>query len=63
MAIRGLVPWNSRGREVGGRRDEEPHPVMDRWNGTTSWPRIEISKSEKEVQVNATKRVPSWTAR
>jgi HSP20 family protein len=26
---------------------------MDRWNGTTSWPRIEISESEKEVQVTA----------
>jgi HSP20 family protein len=71
MPIRDLVPWNSRGREVGGRRDEEPHPIlslhremnhrgfdlspfsMDRWNGTTSWPRIEISESAKEVQVTA----------
>jgi HSP20 family molecular chaperone IbpA len=77
MAIRDLVPWNSPGREVSGRRDEEPHPIlrlhremnrlfedvfrgfdlspfsMDRWNGTTSWPRIEISESEKEVQVTA----------
>jgi HSP20 family protein len=26
---------------------------MDRWNGTTSWPRIEISESEKEVLVTA----------
>jgi HSP20 family protein len=26
---------------------------MDRWNGTTSWPRIEISESETEVQVTA----------
>jgi HSP20 family protein len=77
MAMRDLVPWNSRGREVSGRRDEEPHPIlslhrqmnrlfedvfrgfdlspfsMDRWNGTNSWPRIEISESEKEVQVTA----------
>jgi HSP20 family protein len=77
MAIRDLVPWNSRGREVGGRRHEEPHPIlslhremnrlfedvfrgfdlspfnMDRWNGPSSWPRIEISESEKEVQVTA----------
>ena len=77
MAIRDLVPWNSRGRDVSGRRDEEPHPIlslhremnrlfedvfrgfdlspfnMDRWNGTSSWPRIEISESEKEVQVTA----------
>ena len=77
MAMRDLVPWNSRGREVSGRRDEEPHPIlslhrqmnrlfedvfrgfdlspfnMDRWNGTSSWPRIEISESEKEVQVTA----------
>jgi HSP20 family protein len=77
MAIRDLVPWNSRGREVSGRRDEEPHPIlslhremnrlfddvfrgfdlspfsMDRWNGTNAWPRIEISQSEKEVQVTA----------
>jgi HSP20 family protein len=77
MAIRDLVPWNSRGREIIGRRDEEPHPIlslhremnrlfedvfrgfdlspfsMDRWNGTNSWPRIEISESEKEVQVTA----------
>ena len=28
MAIRDLVPWNNRGREVGGRRDEEPHPIL-----------------------------------
>ena len=28
MPIRDLVPWNSRGREVGGRRDEEPHPIL-----------------------------------
>ena len=28
MAIRDLVPWNSRGREVGGRRDDEPHPIL-----------------------------------
>lgn len=77
MAIRDLVPWNSRGREISGRRDEEPHPIlslhremnrlfedvfrgfdlspfsMDRWNGTNAWPRIEISESEKEVQVTA----------
>ena len=77
MAIRDLVPWNSRGREVSGRRDREPHPIlslhremnwlfedvfrgfdhssfgMDRWNGTNSWPRIEISESEKEMQVTA----------
>src|SRR4051795_8663879 len=77
MAIRDLVPWNSGGREVSGRRDEEPHPILslhremnrlfedvfrgfdlnpfstDRWNGTTSWPHIEISESEKEVQVTA----------
>ena len=77
MAIRDLVPWNSRGREVSGRRDEEPHPIlslhremnrlfedvfrgfdlspfsMDRCNGTNAWPRIEISESEKEVQVTA----------
>jgi HSP20 family protein len=78
MAIRDLVPWSSsRGREVSGRREEEPHPIlslhremnrlfedvfrgfdlspfsMDRWNGTTSWPRIEISESETEVQVTA----------
>jgi HSP20 family protein len=77
MAIRDLVPWNSRGREVSGRRDEEPHPIlslhremnrlfedvfrgfdlgpfsMDRWNGTNPWSRIEISESEKEVQVAA----------
>ena len=77
MAIRDLVPWNNRGREVSGRRDEVSHPIlslhremnrlfedvfrgfdlspfsMDRWNGTTSWPRIEISESEKEVQVTA----------
>ena len=26
---------------------------MDRWSGTTSWPRIEISESAKEVQVTA----------
>jgi HSP20 family protein len=26
---------------------------MDRWNGTNSWPRIEISESEKEMQVTA----------
>ena len=26
---------------------------MDRWNGPSSWPRIEISESEKEVQVTA----------
>jgi HSP20 family protein len=76
-ANQSLVPWNSRGREVGGRRDEEPHPILSlhremnrlfedvfrgfdlspfsmyRWNGTTSWPRIEISESEKEVQVTA----------
>ena len=77
MAIRDLVPWNGRGREISGRRDEEPHPIlslhremnrlfedvfrgfdlspfsMDRWNGTNAWPRIEISESEKEVQVTA----------
>ena len=77
MAIRDLVPWNSRGREVSGRRDEEPHPILglhremnrlfedvfrgfdlspfstDRWNGTTSWPRVEISETEKEMQVTA----------
>jgi HSP20 family protein len=77
MAIRDLVPWNNRSREVSGRREEETHPIlslhremnrlfedvfrgfdlspfsMDRWNGTTSWPRIEISESEKEVQVTA----------
>ena len=28
MAIRDLVPWNNRGREVGGRRDEESHPIL-----------------------------------
>src|SRR3954451_19182331 len=28
MATRDLVPWNSRGREVGGRRHEEPHPIL-----------------------------------
>ena len=28
MAIRDLVPWNSRGREISGRRDEEPHPIL-----------------------------------
>ena len=77
MAIRDLVPWNNRGREVSGRRDEEPHPIlslhremnrlfedvfrgfdlspfsMDKWNGTTSWPRIEISESDKEMLVAA----------
>jgi HSP20 family protein len=76
MAIRDLVPWNSPGREISGRRDEEPHPIlslhremnrlfedvfrgdlssfgMDRWKGTSSWPRIEISESEKEMQVTA----------
>jgi HSP20 family protein len=75
MAIRDLVPWNNRGREVGGRRDEESHPILSlhrdmnrlfddvfrgfdfsppfRWNGTTSWPRIEISESENEVEVTA----------
>ena len=77
MAIRDLVPWNSRSREVSGRRDEEPHPILslhremnrlfedvfrgfdlspfstDRWNGTTSWPRVEISETEKEMQVTA----------
>jgi len=26
---------------------------MDRWNGTNAWPGIEISESEKEVQVTA----------
>jgi HSP20 family protein len=78
MAIRDLVPWNNRGREVSPRRDEvSHHPILslhremnrlfedvfrgfdlspfstDRWNGTTSWPHIEISESEKEVQVTA----------
>jgi HSP20 family protein len=29
MAIRDLVPWSSsRGREVSGRREEEPHPIL-----------------------------------
>jgi len=77
MAIRDLVPWNNRGREVSAPRDEASHPILslhremnrlfedvfrgfdlnpfstDRWNGTTSWPHIEISESEKEVQVTA----------
>jgi hypothetical protein len=28
MAIRDLVTWNSRGREVGGPHDEEPYPIL-----------------------------------
>jgi HSP20 family protein len=78
MAIRDLVPWNNRGREVSPRRDEvSHHPILslhremnrlfedvfrgfdlspfstDRWNGPTPWPRVEISETEKEVQVTA----------
>jgi HSP20 family protein len=28
MAIKDLVPWSDRRREVSGRRDEDPHPIL-----------------------------------
>jgi len=33
--------------------DFSPPFSVDRWNGTTSWPRIEISEAENEVEVTA----------
>jgi HSP20 family protein len=78
MAIRDLIPWNNRGREISVRRSEEANPLLtlhremnrlfddvfrgfdaapfasDRFfDGAMSWPKIEVSESEKDVRVSA----------
>jgi HSP20 family protein len=78
MAMRDLIPWNNRGREVSVRRGEETMPFLalhremnrlfdDVFRGfdiapfgsdrsierATSWPSMEVSETDKEVNVIA----------
>jgi HSP20 family protein len=63
MAIKDLVPWSDRRREVSGRRDEDPHPILclhremnrlfdDVFRGFDPC---------RDKQIRLTRRMPSWT--
>ena len=78
MAVRDIIPWSNRGRDVGSRRTEDVSPflslhremnrlfddVFRAFDGRPpsfgrmvssggTWPSVEISDNEKEIEVTA----------
>jgi HSP20 family protein len=78
MAVRDIIPWSNRGRDVGSRRTEDVSPFLSlhremnrlfddvfrgfdapffssdlAFNGRPTWPAIEVTETEKELQIAA----------
>ncbi|WP_458757730.1 Hsp20/alpha crystallin family protein [Afipia sp. TerB] len=78
MAVRDIIPWSHRGRDVGSRPTEDVSPFLSlhremnrlfddvfrgfdapffssdlAFNGRTTWPAIEVTETEKELQIAA----------
>lgn len=78
MAVRDIIPWSNRGRDVESRRAENVSPFLSlhremnrlfddvfqrfdaplsssdpAFNGRPAWPAIEVTETEKELQIAA----------